>query len=112
MAEGSVYKRCTCRVETGRRVGPGCPKLRRPGGGWATNHGTWGYQLELPPTPEGRRGQLRRTGFDTRDDAIAERDQARALLRLAGGDEAPAAEIATLLQQTRSGAALPDRDVV
>ncbi|HYS41746.1 MAG TPA: site-specific integrase, partial [Pseudonocardiaceae bacterium] len=79
MTEGSVYKRCYCKdPDTGRRLGGTCPKLRRAAGTWSPNHGTWAYQLELP-TPAGqRRRQLRAAGFDSRDDAIDERDHARA----------------------------------
>ena len=29
MAEGSVFKRCTCRDEQRRKLGPHCPELRR-----------------------------------------------------------------------------------
>ena len=111
MSEGSVFKRCTC-TEGGRRLGAGCAKLRRPGGAWSPVHGVWGYQLELPPTAHGGRRQLRRSGFDTREAALAERDHARGLLDLAAGDAVLAAQIAAMMQQCRTGTALPDRDVV
>jgi site-specific recombinase XerD len=111
MSEGSVYKRCTCKDATGRRLGGTCPKLRRAGG-WNPHHGAWGYQLELPPTPHGRRRQLRRSGFPGRDDALAERDHARGLLDLAGNDSRLRTEIATLLQDCPPGSPLPDRDSV
>ena len=78
MTDGSVSKRCTC-TEGGRRLGAGCPKLRRPNGGWNPTHGTWGYQLELPVRPGQARRQLRPSGFDSRDAAIDELNQARAL---------------------------------
>jgi hypothetical protein len=106
--QGSVYKRCGCR-DGERRLGAGCPGLRRASGTWNSTHGTWAYQLELPPTADGRRRQLRRSGFATRDAAIAERDHARSLLGLAGDDDRLAAEIATMLQTCRS---LPDRDAL
>ena len=111
MSEGSVYKRCTC-TEGGKRLGARCPKLRRAGG-FNPHHGSWGYQLELPPeTPGGRRRQLRRSGFDSREAAAAERDHARGLLDLAGDDPRLRAEIATLLLDCRSGTPLPDRDTL
>jgi integrase len=110
--QGSVYKRCTCRDEQGRRLGGSCPKLRRAGGTWHPTHGTWGYQLELPALPGQPRRQLRRTGFDSRDDAVAERDHARALLDLAGTDEQAHADIGTMLRQCKPGSPLPDRDTI
>jgi hypothetical protein len=84
--EGSITKRCTCRDASGRRRGGACPKLRRAGGSWHPTHGTWGYQLELPALPGHGRRQLRRGGFGSRDDAVAERDHARGLLDLAAND--------------------------
>jgi len=112
MSEGSVYKRCTCTDGTGKRLGANCPKLRRAGG-FNPHHGVWGYQLELPPAEAGgRRRQLRRSGFDSRDDAAGERDHARSLLDLAGDDTRLRAEIATLLLACRSGSPLPDRDAL
>src|SRR5689334_2832354 len=41
-------------------LGNDCPKLRRSNQAWSLTHGAWAYQLELPPTAEGRRRQLRR----------------------------------------------------
>lgn len=112
--EGSITKRCTCKdPATGRRLGSQCPKLRRPGGaGWHASHGTWGYQLELPVAAGRPRRQLRRGGFDDRNDAVAERDHARSLLDLAGDDQHLAVQIADLLQACRPGQPLPERDAV
>ena len=110
MADGSITKRCTC-VENGRRLGASCPKLRR-GTAWNPHHGTWGYQLELPPADNGGRRQMRRGGFDTREDAVAERDDARALLDLAGYDLLLARQVAAWLKSCKPGEPLPDRDTV
>jgi hypothetical protein len=78
MAEGSTFKRCSCRNGDGKELGQKCPKLRRPGGGWNHRHGIWHYQIELPPRPDGkRRGPLRRGGFTSQDDAEAELAQVR-----------------------------------
>jgi len=112
--EGSIYKRCTCKdPDTGRRLDGKCPKLRRAGGAWHPTHGTWGYQLELPVRPGQTRRQLRPSGFDSRDAAIDELNQARALLDLAGDDHHRRVEIADLLQQERrAGRPLPDRDTI
>jgi integrase len=112
MAEGSVYKRCSCRDDTGRKLGVGCPKLRRPGGAWSAVHGRWGYQLELPPKSNGSRRQMRRAGFGTREEAVAERGRAQALLDLAQGDSTVAIQIADILTGLKAGHPLPDRDAL
>ncbi|MDG4807219.1 site-specific integrase [Micromonospora sp. WMMD1120] len=112
MAEGSVFKRCSCRDRDGRKLGNRCPRLRRPSGAWSPAHGRWAYQLELPTHLGKPRRQLRRSTFDTRDAATADRDQAKALLALAGDDPAVAAEIADMLLTVAIGAPLPDRDTI
>ncbi|MEU7756728.1 tyrosine-type recombinase/integrase [Micromonospora sp. NPDC049171] len=112
MADGSVFKRCSCRDVDGRKIGNRCPQLRRAGGAWSPTHGRWAYQLELPVHPGQARRQLRRSTFDTRDAATTDRDHAKTLLALAGDDMAVAAEIADLLLATRVGAPLPDRDTI
>ncbi|MFI9644632.1 tyrosine-type recombinase/integrase [Micromonospora sp. NPDC051925] len=112
MADGSVFKRCSCRDADGRKIGNRCPQLRRTGGAWSPTHGRWAYQLELPVHPGQARRQLRRSTFDTRDAATTDRDHAKTLLALAGDDMAVAAEIADLLMATRVGAPLPDRDTI
>ncbi|WP_433171342.1 S26 family signal peptidase [Actinoallomurus sp. CA-150999] len=56
MASGKTFKICGCRDgETGRLLGRKCPKLRRASGQWSPHHGTWSYQLELPPNVDGSR---------------------------------------------------------
>ncbi|MFC0532105.1 tyrosine-type recombinase/integrase [Phytohabitans kaempferiae] len=62
--------------------------------------------------PGQRRRQLRRTTFESRDAAVADRDHAKALLSLANGDATLAAEIANLLLEVGSGAPLPNRDAI
>jgi integrase len=99
MAEGSTYKRCSCRAADGTRLGTGCPKLRRASGAWSATHGTWYYQLELPPDPDGtRRSPLRRGGFATGTDAEAQLGHARELLAIADiGDDQAVSRIADAL---------------
>ncbi|HEY1706471.1 MAG TPA: tyrosine-type recombinase/integrase, partial [Trebonia sp.] len=92
MAEGSTYKKCSCRADDGTRLGTGCPKLRRANGAWSATYGTWYYQLELPPGPGGaRRSPLRRGGFatdtGTGTDAEAQLGRARELLAIADIDD-------------------------
>ena len=78
MSEGTTFKQCGCRDEgTGKLLGRKCPKLRR-GNGWSQVHGTWYYQIELPPHAGGtRRAPLRKGGFTTKYHAGTELDQAR-----------------------------------
>lgn len=115
MAKGKTFKRCGCRdADTGRQLGQKCPKLRRAGGAWSWNHGTWSYQLELPATPDGhRRGPLRRTGFATQDEAKQEMDAARELLGIAGDDSEIAIKIADIIvQAVKDTKQLPDAEVL
>lgn len=47
--KGTTYKRCGCRnPDTGKPWGTRCPRLRRRGGAWSSEHGIWHYQAELP----------------------------------------------------------------
>ncbi|MGC5054736.1 tyrosine-type recombinase/integrase [Micromonospora sp. DT48] len=110
MADEPITKLCSCRID-GKRLGARCPKLRR-GNGWNPHHGTWRYQLELPLDAAGRRRQLRRGGFDTRDKAADECDHARALLDLAGRDEIRRRQIADLLYAVTPQQPLIERDHV
>ncbi|MEU8606446.1 tyrosine-type recombinase/integrase [Actinoplanes sp. NPDC048791] len=112
MAQGTLSKHCSCRDEHGKRLGVRCPRLRRPGGAWSAHHGRWAYQLELPHKPRGDRWQLRRGGFDDRDDALAELDHARSLLNLPGTDADQRFEIAVTLKKVKAGQPLPSRDQV
>jgi integrase len=102
-----VFKRCGCRTGGGP-----CPRLRRPNGTWSAGHGAWHYRLELPPDAGGRRRQLRRGGYRSHHEALAARDHAQALLRIAGDEPAAAAEVAGLLQAVRYRRPLPAIDTV
>ncbi|HXW86644.1 MAG TPA: site-specific integrase [Streptosporangiaceae bacterium] len=87
-----IFKRCRCRGDDGRDLGDRCPKLRRSDGSWNRRHGTWYFVLELRAGPNGRRRQIRRGGFDTRDDASAARDEAK---RKAGRGADPSTRLTT-----------------
>jgi integrase len=83
MASGRTFKRCSCRGADGRRLGKTCPALRRPDGKWNPHHGNWTYQLELPPTLDGkRRNPLRRGGFATQTAAEEDLANAQGLLAI------------------------------
>ncbi|MDG4760292.1 site-specific integrase [Micromonospora sp. WMMD710] len=112
MPDGSIFKRCGCRhPDTGKPLGNDCPKLRRPNRSWSFEHGHWTYQLELPPTADGGRRQLRRSGLPTRRAAADELDHARELLALAKGDRRRRTEIGDLLQNAaRTKRSLPEVD--
>ncbi|MEU0559377.1 site-specific integrase [Dactylosporangium sp. NPDC006015] len=114
MAEGSIFKRCGCRdPHTDKSYGTHCPQLRRPNRSWNPQHGHWAYQLELPPTLDGQRRLLRRSGIATRQQAVAERDHARALLALAGRDRRRQIEIGDVIQNAvRHRLPFPDVDRV
>jgi integrase len=114
-SEKFISKRCNCRnPQTGAKLLAACPDLYRSDGAWHPNHGQWQYQLELPKTAAGKRRQLRRApaAGDSHDFAVEERNDAKALLGLAGDDKAMRAEIATLLKSVKKGIPLPDRDVL
>jgi integrase len=82
-ANGSVYKRCGCRQEgSNRKLGPGCPKLSKPG------HGSWYIALDVPSACGGRE-RIRRGGYPTRASAR------QALIELRG-TERPGAGIVTV----------------
>ena len=111
MAAGTTYKQCSCRDEEGRRLGQKCAKLRRANGAWSSRHGTWYYQVELPPLPDGsRRSPLRRGGFATQDDAEQELAAARDLLAIAPpGDVEGRIQIADVIQRAvKATRQLPD----
>src|SRR5687768_2938651 len=110
MVRETVFKRCTCAVG-GRRVGAGCPRLRNDSGDWDPDHGCWGFRLELPGRG-GRRRQLRRSGYQSRDEAIAARDGIRGLLDIAGDDYQLRLEIGDIIWGLSPGAPLPGRGEV
>jgi hypothetical protein len=82
MSRGSIFKRCGCRDESGRQLGPRCPKLRRKDGSWNPRHGTYGFVVSTTGRG-GKRERIPRGGFATQDEAERERDSIRE--RLARG---------------------------
>jgi integrase len=111
MSGGTTFKQCGCRgTGTGKPLGRKCPKLRR-GNRWSPVHGTWYYQLELPPHGDGtRRPPLRHGGFTTKVGAEAELSLARELLAIAAPDDpGTAIRIADAITATfKATHALPD----
>ncbi len=70
--KGNTFKRCGCRdPQTGTRLGRRCPQLRVPGGRWSRSHGTWFWQIDLPPTAGGGRRTLRNGPCATQTEAEA-----------------------------------------
>lgn len=65
-----IYTRCGCRDENGNQYGAKCPQLADP------KHGTWGYYLAAGVDPAtGKRRQVRRSGFHTKQEAQKERNK-------------------------------------
>ncbi|WP_112603285.1 tyrosine-type recombinase/integrase [Micromonospora noduli] len=112
MSRGSPFKSCSCRDKNKNKIGAACPRLRRACGAWSATHGTWAYRIELPTPPDGKRWQLRRFGFATREAALVDRGRAQSLLELAGDDTTIGNDIARMLKDTKSGRPFPDRDSV
>lgn len=102
--KGSVSRRCGCRDENGKQLGQSCPKLM------SRRHGTWGWRQELPTA--GDRQTLRKSGYDSKTDAVADLDKVRALLAIPDPeDNEGRAAIADLLRTTvANGEPLPDHD--
>src|SRR4051812_29908396 len=57
---GRVYRRCSCRDETGKQLGQSCPRLAAYG-----KHGTWYFAVDMP-SEVGKRRTMRRGGFPTK----------------------------------------------
>ncbi|WP_442785255.1 Arm DNA-binding domain-containing protein [Amycolatopsis sp. H20-H5] len=58
-----LFKRCSCLDDVGRPLNSSCSRLQERG------HGSWYFRVELPLGRNGRRRQLRRGGFSSRDAA-------------------------------------------
>lgn len=62
---GSVRRYCACRdPQTGKQLGTTCPKRSH------SSHGKWQYVISTP-SPDGKRRQVRKSGFSTRKEATA-----------------------------------------
>lgn len=72
MADKSVWRACGCRGEDGKQLGDGCPKLTDP------KHGSWRYRVSGGNDPRtGRRRQVFKAGFPTRQAAEKARNKVR-----------------------------------
>ncbi len=92
--KGSTFRRCGCRDASGKQLGQSCPKLT------SRRHGTWGWRQELPPGPDGDRQTLRKSGYESKTDAVADLEDAEGR-----------ATIAELLRNVvANGEPLPDHD--
>ncbi|MGX1668148.1 tyrosine-type recombinase/integrase [Streptomyces sp. NPDC055400] len=61
---GRIYRRCGCRGEGGKQLGPRCPRLTAD-----PHYGSWALAIDVPHTIDGRRRTLRRSGFTTHSEA-------------------------------------------
>src|SRR5690242_11993540 len=63
--KGSVYRRCACRDDHGKMLGPSCPRL-----GHDRRHGSWYFHADVGRDPvTGRRKEKRKGGFTTKKEA-------------------------------------------
>lgn len=73
MADKSVWRACGCRGEDGRQLGERCPRLLSD-----AKHGTWRYRVSGGVDPRtGRRRQVFKAGFATRQAAEKARNKVR-----------------------------------
>ncbi|MBW4813452.1 site-specific integrase [Rhodococcus qingshengii] len=73
---GAIRKRCGCRDEDGNQLGTRCPQLKRKNGGWSATHGLFSWHLGVTD-PTGKRRQLSRSGYATKEDAQDALDKVR-----------------------------------
>jgi integrase len=114
MANGRTFKQCGCRdPQTGKAFGQKCPQLRRADGRWSRHHGTWSYQLELPPEADGsRRNPLRRGGFASQDAAEEEIVQVIELLAITKVHQKQIKIADFIVETVKTTRALPDPELV
>jgi integrase len=92
MADGSVYRRCSCRDENGKSLGNACPKLKNK------RHGQWYFRIELPDDTLGNRRPRRRGGYENATEAERGLQRVRDLLGIAEeGDDETLRKIGDLL---------------
>ncbi|MDT7805722.1 MAG: hypothetical protein QOI78_9155, partial [Actinomycetota bacterium] len=77
MADGSVYRRCSCRDENKKSLGGACPKLANK------RHGQWYFRIELPEDTQGTRRPRRRGGYESAAEAEKGLRRVRDLLGIA-----------------------------
>lgn len=69
-----VFKRCGCRDEHGKQLGPRCRDLTK------RSHGTWAFVVDIAREGDPRK-QVKRSGFATKKDAEAELERVISLAR-------------------------------
>lgn len=82
--KGSIFKRCACRGDDGKQLGARCTRLRRANGAWDSRHGTWAFRVDLPRRADGRRHELLRGGFGSREEAERALASASARIKVGG----------------------------
>jgi integrase len=81
VADGSVYRRCSCRDENGKSLGDACLKLTNK------RHGQWYFRIELPKDAQGGRRPRRRGGYESATEAEKGLQRVRDLLGIAEEDD-------------------------
>jgi site-specific recombinase XerD len=76
-AKGFVSKRCGCTDKaTGKQYGQKCPELKRSNGSYNPRHGSWYFSVGI--TIKGRRKQVLRAGFESKEEAQKALDKLKA----------------------------------
>jgi len=92
MADGSVYRRCSCRDGNKKSLGAACPRLANK------RHGQWYFRIELPEDAQGNRRPRRRGGYESATEAEKGLQRVRDLLGIAEeGDTETSRKIGDLL---------------
>ncbi len=81
-ADGSVYRRCSCRDENKKSLGDACPRLTNK------RHGQWYFRIELPKDAQDNRRPRRRGGYESAAEAEKGLQRVRDLLGIAEDDDA------------------------
>ncbi|WP_405924913.1 tyrosine recombinase XerC [Streptomyces sp. NBC_00035] len=104
---GGISRRCECRGPGGKRLAASCPELAK------RSHGKNRIIQELPVGEDGKRRQFQRTGYATVKDAQSDLDKVRAILDLAGEDEADQLRVGDLLAEVmKQRSPVPEADEV
>ena len=108
MANGSVYRRCSCRDGNGKSFGDACPKLANK------RHGQWYFRIELPKDARGNRRPRRRGGYESASEAEKGLQRVRDLLGIAEEDDTETlGKVGDLLARVISSKEpLPETDAV
>src|SRR4051794_27134438 len=111
---GSTYKRCRCRDDSGKDLEARCSLLRRKDGSWNPRHGQWYFRVEVPVVHGARRKVVKRGGYATQAEAETLRQRIEQLLTIPEpgphGDQARQDLLVAIERALKDRAALPNYD--